>query len=61
MHNIAHLNEDQQFGLSLAIKSAEAHGRTLRILTGTDKHGPYYQYAIGQGMWSHAHYTDWKD
>lgn len=59
--NIAHLSEDQQADLARAIKVAESHGRTLRIATGTDKHGPFYKFAIGQGMWTPNNYTDWKD
>lgn len=61
MQNICHLSEQQQYDLTRACKVAEKFGRTLRIATGSDKHGPYFQYAIGQGIWTPPIYTDWKE
>lgn len=61
MHIPPHLSEDQQYMLASAIQTAERNGRTLRLYTGEDKHGPWFKFAIGQGMWTPNYYTDWKD
>lgn len=61
METIVEVSEDTLFELLRAGKVADENGRSLRISIGENQHGPFIVWAIGQGMWTHPRYTDWRD
>lgn len=63
MNNIAELTAEQVITLAERLTHADLEGCRVRILTGTDKHGPWVKWAIGGGMWTPAQYNaaTWKD
>jgi hypothetical protein len=49
MQNIVRLTPMQILNLAERLTYADANGRSVRIMTGTDKVGPFIKYDIGSG------------
>lgn len=61
MTNIAALQPDQIVDLISVLEIADRDERSFRLLTGSDKHGPWFKYSLGGGMWTPNIYTAWVE